>query len=457
MNYLLASFFLLLSISLFFKKFILGFSNFIFLNYSIKKIGIGFILFGILIIYISTDQADWNEVMWRFTTMILGILLILRGAVMSLLGNKLYKLLEVFEKHYYKLSVPISLFLFSISALVISRDYLGEIPNIEECISTGEIEIICGVSNPEDMVYFKKERLILMSEFGGIKPYSPNNLSGSFKFYNTRTNEFINADIKYGTNDWGSENCFRDKNSLFGPHGIDLIKRNDNIYQLGVVNHVPNESIEFFEVDLSNLEPKLIWRGCIDAPETAYFNDISFKNQNEFFVTHMYSRSISIPEWMLASLLKSNTGYVYYWNSKDFQKVNKSSGGQPNGVLYDKDKDILYVAYNQSDEIRRFNLSKGKVDSNFIHSPDNITLKDGQLLLTALDFQPLDGLSCLETNKNCSLPFSIIKMDADSLEILKKYSYKKTSFGLPTVALLIENKIFVGSFHSDRIALIQER
>ena len=91
---------------------------------------------------------------------------------------------------------------------------------------------------------------------------------------------------------------------------------------------------------------------------------------------------------------------------KDFQKVNKSDGGQPNGVLYDKDKDILYVAYNQSDEIRRFNISKGEVDSNFIQSPDNITLKDGQLLLTALDFQPLDGLSCLETNKNCSPIFN---------------------------------------------------
>ena len=129
--------------------------------------------------------------MWRFTTMILGILLILRGAVMSLLGNKLYKLLEVFEKHYYKLSVPISIFLFSISALVISRDYLGEIPNIEECVSTGEIEIVCGVSNPEDMVYFEKEHLILMSEFGGIKPYSPDNISDSFKFYNNLFNTHL--------------------------------------------------------------------------------------------------------------------------------------------------------------------------------------------------------------------------------------------------------------------------
>ena len=27
--------------------------------------------------------------------------------------------------------------------------------------------------------------------------------------------------------------------------------------------------------------------------------------------------------------------------SEDFQKVNKSDGGQPNGVLYDKDKDAL--------------------------------------------------------------------------------------------------------------------
>ena len=118
--------------------------------------GIGIALFGIFIIYISTNQADWNEVMWRLTTLILGLLLILRGILMSLLGDKLHKLLYVFERHYYKLTIPISVILISISALVISRDYLGEIPNIEECVSTGEIEIVCGVSNPEDMVYFEK-------------------------------------------------------------------------------------------------------------------------------------------------------------------------------------------------------------------------------------------------------------------------------------------------------------
>ena len=115
MNYLLASFFLLLSISLFFKKYILSITNIIFKNYSIKKMGIGIALFGIFIIYISTNQADWNEVMWRLTTLILGLLLILRGILMSLLGNKLYKLLDVFERHYYKLTVPISLILISFS------------------------------------------------------------------------------------------------------------------------------------------------------------------------------------------------------------------------------------------------------------------------------------------------------------------------------------------------------
>ena len=74
MNYFLASFFLLLSISLFFKKYILSISNFIFKKHSIKKMGLGIALFGIFIIYISTNQADWNEVMWRLTTLILGLL-----------------------------------------------------------------------------------------------------------------------------------------------------------------------------------------------------------------------------------------------------------------------------------------------------------------------------------------------------------------------------------------------
>ena len=51
----------------------------------------------------------------------------------------------------------------------------------------------------------------------------------------------------------------------------------------------------------------------------------------------------------------------------------------------------------------------------------------------------------------CSLPFSVHELDRNSLELKNKYSFSKTVFGLPTVAVPVNEKIYMGSFHSDRI------
>ena len=45
--------------------------------------------------------------------------------------------------------------------------------------------------------------------------------------------------------------------------------------------------------------------------------------------------------------------------------------------------------------------------------------------------------------------------DIKSLEIINKYSFSKTVFGLPTVAVPFENKIYMGSFHSDRLGFFE--
>ena len=45
-----------------------------------------------------------------------------------------------------------------------------------------------------------------------------------------------------------------------------MIQRDDGRYMLAVVNHLPSESIELFEL-VENDSIELIWRGCIDAPE----------------------------------------------------------------------------------------------------------------------------------------------------------------------------------------------
>ena len=70
--------------------------------------------------------------------------------------------------------------------------------------------------------------------------------------------------------------------------------------------------------------------------------------------------------------------------------------------------------------------------------------------MTSLDFQPNDAPDCI-FKVNCSLPFSIHELDKDTLELKNKYIFSKTVFGLPTVAVPVNEKIYMGSFHADRL------
>ena len=90
----------------------------------------------------------------------------------------------------------------------------------------------------------------------------------------------------------------------------DLVMRNDQQYQIGVISHYPKETIEMFELVNKNNEWGMIWRGCINVPEKYYFNDISLKKDGTFYASHMYGRDITLSRWLIAALLKKNTGYL---------------------------------------------------------------------------------------------------------------------------------------------------
>ena len=78
---------------------------------------------------------------------------------------------------------------------------------------------------------------------------------------------------------------------------------------------------------------------------------------------------------------------------------------------------------------------------------------DNSIWLTSLDHETVDSMACnLEINIACSLPFSIHEIDIVSMRKKNVYSFQETVFGFPTTAYPIDNKIYVGSFHADRIA-----
>ena len=61
-----------------------------------------------------------------------------------------------------------------------------------------------------------------------------------------------------------------------------------------------------------------------------------------------------------------------------------------------------------------------------------------------MDFQPKDAGDCAD-RVACSLPFSIHELDKKTLQSKSVYSYSKTVFGLPTVAVPIDENIYIFS------------
>ena len=183
--------------------------------------------------------------------------------------------------------------MIGLAFIIISNDYIGPQKDISECISDRNIEIICGFKNPEDIVITPDNEFLLMSEFGGIEPYEEQK-PGYFALLNLQTKEKIIPNILIEENIWGNSSGKRNKTKKYGPHGIDLVKREDGAYQLGVVNHFPDETIEMFEIFKESGSWNMVWRGCVEVPNEFYFNDISLKTNGDFYASHMYKRDITL-------------------------------------------------------------------------------------------------------------------------------------------------------------------
>lgn len=455
MNYFYFFFFLFLSLLLWVKPLIVfickkidGAQNLHILGGLTFLIGMAMVIFSI--------NSDWAERLWILLTLIVGILLCIRGLVVIFFLEKIKKILPLYLNHYYKFSIPISVVMISLALFTVTTDYIGPQKNISECKSDDAISVICGVSNPEDIVVTPDNKYLLISEFGGIRPYDSTK-SGGFALLRLSDNKIITPKISFGKNIWGEDSC--KQNEIFGPHGIDLVQREDGSYQLGVINHYPGETIEMFELVQKAEQDtwSFVWRGCIEVPEKYYLNDVALKKDGTFYVSHMYSRDITMTKWLITTLFKKDSGVILEWNKDSFIEIPNSEGSGPNGITLNESTNNLFISYNQGDRVVKFDLSDNKKLQTFkVESPDNIYINKDSVWLTSLDFQPNDAGDCIE-RPACSLPFSIYEIDRETFVLKNKNSFNKTVFGLPTIALPIENVIIMGSFHSDRLGYFTQK
>ena len=152
MNYFYFFFFLSLSVLVWFKPLMFYISKKVQEAKSLNVLGGITFLIGVSLVIFFTLYDGWADRLWILITVILGCLLCIRGLVVIFYLDSVKKILPLYLNHYYKFTFSISLILISLSFFIVSTDYIGEQKDISICKSDDSISVVCGISNPEDIV-----------------------------------------------------------------------------------------------------------------------------------------------------------------------------------------------------------------------------------------------------------------------------------------------------------------
>ena len=358
-------------------------------------------------------------------------------------------------------------FIALLAYLFVTQANIKQVNYIEGCESDETFTVYCNYQNPEDLAVLPDGRHILVSEFGAIVPLSPTNVQGNLSLLDTTDGRKKNLEIEMSDNVWGDPECQRDS-MVLSPHGIDINERLDGSYQLAIVNHMPTETIELFELRAINDAWSLTWRGCVNAPVHGYFNDVALSSNGSFYVSQMYDKNISL--FMLAVLdnTKEDTGYVYHWRRQNgFERLVNTDGAFPNGVELSDDENNLFINYAFGNKTSKYNLMSNSIETSFSMNgiPDNITVDGEYIWVGAQDHSGLDSLIyCGVFAKDvfedpminqCPLPFAAYQLRQSDLSLVNSYKYSNTVMGTATVALSLNGQLYIGTYHGDRIASVE--
>ena len=357
-------------------------------------------------------------------------------------------------------------FISLLTYLFVTQANIEQVNYIEGCQSDDTLTVYCDFQNPEDLAVLPDGRHILVSEFGAIIPLSPVNVRGNLSLLDTTDGTKKTIEIEMSDNVWGDPECERE-NMILSPHGIDINQRLDGSYQLAIVNHMPTETIELFELIEINDAWSLRWKGCVDAPVHGYFNDVALMSNGSFYVSQMYDKNISLLMLAVFDSTKEDTGYVYHWTRQNgFERLINTDGAFPNGVELSNDESNLFINYAFGNKISKYNLSSKTIEASFNMNgiPDNITIDGDYLWVGTQDYSGLDsliycGVFAKDTFEDpminqCPLPFAAYHLKQSDLSLVNSYKYSNTVMGTVTVALSMNGQLYFGTYHGDRIASV---
>lgn len=243
--------------------------------------------------------------------------------------------------------------------------------------------------------------------------------------------------------------------TLFKPHGINCLKTGDNSYQLFAINHGLKESVEVFEIKVQSGKLGIVWNKRIMLPVNVWANGIVASVDGAIYVTSMYDPADK--KFINKFARGMPTGQVWRWTSnKGWQTINNKLLSAANGIEIAKDGQTLYVSEWAKGRLWRFSLD-GSAKEAFIQLDfltDNLRWTEaGKLLVTGQKASPL-VLFAAQTlqDKKDGNQFSVVEIDPLTFKATTLVNGGNAEFGWGTVAIAVQDEIWVGSVLVNKIA-----
>jgi hypothetical protein len=308
----------------------------------------------------------------------------------------------------------------------------------QDCDPQGDVQFVCGPSNPEDLVRLPEESWVIasgMEDNGHLYRVDTRDHTTDVVFpTDTSTPRFDRE--TYGA-------CPGPGVEEFRPHGLSLRPGPDGLHTLYVVRHGLRESVEVFEVDASQDAPTLTWVGCVVAPEGVGLNSVAALPETGFAATNFQRPVGEVWEW------QPDAGWA---------KVPGSETSGPNGLVAAPDGRWLFIGGWGTQSLIR--LSRGKsepqtdsVDVGF--HIDNVRWgPDGSLFAAGHRGDSPEAIfECLGQGRCDSVTSRVAKVDPETLEAEEIIRYPSDDvLTIGTVAIQVDDEIWVGGIGGgDRI------
>ena len=323
-------------------------------------------------------------------------------------------------------------------------------PPAPACVAT-DATVVCGQQAPEDLVVVPGGQWVVASAYsqqpGGLYLVRTSDRTSTMVYPVAGAKERLDAKTYNscpGAPDAGTR-------ARFQTHGLHLLAGANNVHRLFVVLHGGRESVEVFELDARQGTPALTWIGCAVAPDPIGLNSVRGLPDGGFIATNFLPRGN--PSGFAALQKGAMNGELWEWHTATgWQKVPGSESSGANGLEMSEDGRTLYVAAWGSQSF--FRLSRGEAtpkrdEVKLGFQVDNIHWsRDGSILAAGQG-----GGGALGGQASI-----VVKIDPTTLavrEIARRPNAPGFSAG--TVAVEVGDKLWVGSFRGDRIAIIDAK